>query len=138
VRTDDEGKGIVMRPEALRRTHPQSRRQRRAQTRHPPVQGRETQPQANGRGRRGLRRHPVVGAPEEIITQAGGDQPATRVTGPVARDKWLTASVEHDTATVITALVDGNAHHWTFHLQQEHRRVHQTARRTRDQPQLAG
>ncbi|MEO6088933.1 MAG: ISKra4 family transposase [Umezawaea sp.] len=71
---------------------------------------------------------PVVRVPEQIITRSGDDRPVTSVTGPVARGTWLTASVEHDTTSVITAvfdeaerrdpghrrdwlaLVDGNAH----------------------------
>jgi hypothetical protein len=123
-----DGKGIVMRPEALREP-----------TRKAAASGGHKLATRLSKGEKRNRKRmaevgavydatPIVRAPEEIITRAGGDQPVTRAQGPVARDKWLTASVEHDTATVITAvfdeatrrdpghrrdwlaLVDGNAH----------------------------
>jgi hypothetical protein len=123
-----DGKGIVMRPDALRE----------ATSRAAAASGRKLATRLSKGEKRNRKRMaevgavydvtPAVRAPEDIITPAGGDQPARPVKGPVARDKWLTASVEHDTTTVIdvvfdeaqrrdpehrrpwVALVDGNAH----------------------------
>lgn len=123
-----DGKGIVMRPDALREA-----------TRKAAASGGHKLATRLSKGEKRNRKRmaevgavydatPAVRTPEGIITQAGGDQPTTRTPGPVARDTWLTASVEHDTATVIAAvfdeatrrdpahrrcwlaLVDGNAH----------------------------
>jgi hypothetical protein len=47
---------------------------------------------------------PVIRVPADIIT--GPEHPAERVDGPLARNKWLTASVTDDTAEVIGAVVD--------------------------------
>ncbi|MDQ3578952.1 MAG: ISKra4 family transposase [Actinomycetota bacterium] len=123
-----DGKGIVMRPEALREP-----------TRKAAAGGGHKLRTRLSKGEKRNRKRmaevgavydatPVVRVPEQIITRSGDDQPATRVKGPVARNKWLTASVEHDTTSVITAvfdeatrrdpghrrvwlaLVDGNAH----------------------------
>ena len=123
-----DGKGIVMRPEALREPT------RKAAARD----GHKLATRLSKGEKRNRKRMAEVGAvydatpavrtPEDIITRTGGNPPARRAKGPVARDKWLTASVEHDTTTVIAAvfdeatrrdpghhrpwlaLVDGNAH----------------------------
>jgi hypothetical protein len=123
-----DGKGIVMRPEALREPT------RKAAARD----GHKLATRLSKGEKRNRKRMAEVGAvydatpvtrtPEDIITRAGTDPPARRAKGPVAKDKWLTAGVEHDTTTVITAvfdeaerrdprhrspwvaLVDGNAH----------------------------
>lgn len=124
-----DGKGIVMRPEALR----EPTRKAAATSGGHKLTTRLSKGEKRNRKRMAevgavYDTTPVVRAPEQIITRAGDDQPATRVKGPVARDTWLTASVEHDTTAVIAAvfdeatrrdpghrrcwlaLVDGNAH----------------------------
>lgn len=122
-----DGKGIVMRPEALR---PQTARAasnsgHKLQTRLSRGEKRNRKRMAEVGAVYDLT--PVVRAPADII---GSGQPhQTEPTpGPKARDKWLTASVHKTTAEVIAAvfdeacrrdpahrrpwvaLVDGNAH----------------------------
>lgn len=124
-----DGKGIVMRPEALR----EPTRKAAATSSGHKLATRLSKGEKRNRKRMAevgavYDATPAVRTPEDIITRAGVDPPAQRVKGPVARDKWLTASVEHDTASVIAAvfdeaqrrdpehrrpwvaLVDGNAH----------------------------
>jgi hypothetical protein len=124
-----DGKGIVMRPEALR----EPTRKAAATSGGHKLSTRLSRGEKRNRKRMAevgavYDATPVVRIPEQIITRSGDDQPATRAKGPVARDTGLTASVEHDTASVITAvfdeatrrdpehrrvwlaLVDGNAH----------------------------
>jgi len=124
-----DGKGIVMRPEALREP---TRKAAAAGGGHK-LGTRLSKGEKRNRKRMAevgavYDATPVVRVPEQIITRSGDDQPVIQVKGPVARDKWLTASVEHDTTSVITAvfdeatrrdpghrrvwlaLVDGNAH----------------------------
>ena len=121
-----DGKGIVMRPDALR-TRTATRRPRGPQAQDQAVGRREAQPQADGGDRRGLRRqasaphggrHPRLATPE-------GHEPAP---GPVAANKWLCASIVKDAGSrdrrvfdeaerrdpkhrrTWVALVDGNNH----------------------------
>ena len=70
---------------------------------HAAVQGRETQPQTHGRGRRRLRRRPGRAHPRRHPRpQRDGDtDPEQPAEAPVAKNKWLTASVTDDAATVI-------------------------------------
>ena len=98
-----DGKGIVMRPDALRPATAKAAARPRAQTRRPAVQGREAQPQTPGRGRRRLR--PDTRAPHPRRHPARRRRPndATAGAAPTADDKWLTASVADDAATVIAA-----------------------------------
>ena len=101
-----DGKGIVMRPEALREPTRKAaaRGEHKLTTRLSRGEKRNRKPMAEVGAVYDAT--PTVRTPEEIITRPGADQPARRVTGPVARDKWLIASVEHDTATVIAAVFD--------------------------------
>ena len=112
--------------------HRQSRSLGHHEAVHAAVQGRETQPQTPGRGRRRLRRRPGRAHPRRHPRPRPGhgadtdpEQPAE---APVAKNKWLTASVTDDAATVVgrifdeadrrdpthartwIALVDGNNH----------------------------
>jgi hypothetical protein len=124
-----DGKGVVMRPEALRAAT------RKAAANAP---GHKLETRLSKGEKRNRKRmaevgavydaEPVVRTPQEIIVLSGEDQPVARIKGPTARDKWLTASVSDDAATVIgavfqeaerrdpmhrrpwVALVDGNAH----------------------------
>ncbi|MGH8903147.1 MAG: ISKra4 family transposase, partial [Egibacteraceae bacterium] len=122
-----DGKGIVMRPQALR-----EQTARAAQNSGNKLQTRLSRGEKRNRKRMAevgavYDITPVVRAPADII---GSDQPRqTEPTpGPKARDKWLVASVDKTTAEVIAAvfdeacrrdpdhrrpwvaLVDGNAH----------------------------
>jgi len=118
-----DGKGIVMRPDALR--EPTARAAAKTDNK---LQTRLSRGEKRNRKRMAevgavYTITPAVRSPSDIIA-AGED----RLPGPIARDKWLTASVEVSTAEVITsvfdeaqrrdprllrqwvALVDGNAH----------------------------
>jgi hypothetical protein len=113
------------------------------QARDPAVQGRETQPQTDGRSRDGLRRHPRGAHPGRHPPPTTEHERANTSPGPVTRNKWLVASVVDDATSVVAqifaeadrrdprrdrtwiALVDGNNH-------QIHRIT--TKARTRDVP----
>lgn len=125
-----DGKGIVMRPQALR---PQTARAAASS-------GNKLQTRLSRGEKRNRKRMaevgavyditPVVRAPADIIASSGAPSGAVRepTPAPKARDKWVTASVDKTTAQVIAAifdeacrrdpahrrpwvaLVDGNAH----------------------------
>jgi hypothetical protein len=98
-----DGKGIVMRPEALREPT-----RRAAASSSPPVPG------LSGGYRPGRKRMaevgavydatPVIRTPADIL--ADPDHPGERVEGPLARNKWLTASITDAAAEVIAAVLD--------------------------------
>jgi hypothetical protein len=135
-----DGKGIVMRPEALRATTAKAATSQKLSTRLS----------------RGEKRHrkrmaevgavfdviPVPRTPADIITDPHTPAPADRARGPVTRGKWVTASVTHDTEQVIAAvfneaerrdpghqrtwiaLIDGNNHQIErVHAQARARRI---------------
>lgn len=121
-----DGKGVVMRPDALRPATAQA--------------AAKTTPKLATRLSKGEKRNrkrmaevgavydaaPAVRSPGDILTR--GDNDTDAAPGPVAKNKWLTASVAEDTATVVShifdeaerrdpnhrrrwiALVDGNNH----------------------------
>ena len=61
------------------------------------VQGREEESQAHGDDRGGLRRDACARLPADVLASTGEDGPA----GPVAKNKWLVASVIEDAAAVV-------------------------------------
>ena len=71
-----DGKGVVMRPDALRPATAKAAADGDPEARHPAVQGRETQPQTHGRGRRRLRRRPAPRAPPATSWPAPDDHAA--------------------------------------------------------------
>jgi hypothetical protein len=119
-----DGKGIVMRPEALRKaTH------KVAGSSSPKIKTRLSKGEKHGRKRMAelgtvYDATPGPRSPTDVL--AGKDQDPVK--GPVAKNKWLTASVVEDAASVIkhvceeaerrdpehertwVALVDGNSH----------------------------
>jgi hypothetical protein len=118
-----DGKGIVMRPEALRQATKKA-----AESSTPKIKTRLSKGEKHGRKRMAelgtvYDAAPVVRRAADIL--AGNQEP---VAGPVAKNKWLTASVVEDAAEVIkdvfdeaerrdpehqrtwVALVDGNNH----------------------------
>jgi hypothetical protein len=101
-----DGKGIVMRPEALR-----------------PATAKAAAASANklatrlSPGEKGNRKRmaelacvydaePVSRTPTDVIAKPGAPRNPTRSRGPEATGKWLTGSVTHDAATVIAAAFD--------------------------------
>lgn len=120
-----DGKGIVMRPGALRPATA-----RAAAAAGPKLATRLSPGEKSNRKRMAevaavYACRPVPRTPAQVISRTGGDPPAR---GPVAEDKWLTASVTDDVPAVIAAafeeaqrrdpgydrtwvvLVDGNRH----------------------------
>ena len=95
----DDGKGVVMRPDALRPATAKAAADGDPEAREPAVQGRETQPQTHGRGRRRLRRHARAPRTAADIL-ARHRRPRSRHRDRQATGKWLTASVTDDAATV--------------------------------------
>jgi hypothetical protein len=119
-----DGKGIVMRPEALRKAT-----RKVAGSSSPKIKTRLSKGEKHGRKRMAelgtvYDATPVPRSPTDVL--AGKDQDPVK--GPVAKNKWLTASVVEDAASVIkhvceeaerrdpehertwVALVDGNSH----------------------------
>jgi hypothetical protein len=102
-----DAKGIVMRPEALREA---TRKNAEAKG------GNKLATRLSSGEKHGRKRMAEVGSvydltpvprtPKDIIVPppAKGAEPAERVKGPVARDKWLHASVEHSAPKVIAEL----------------------------------
>ncbi len=122
-----DGKGIVMRPGALRPATAKA-----AAKAKPKLATRLSKGEKANRKRMATvgavyDLTPVPRAPADILTR-GGESGAPPTPAPVAKDKWLMASVEHDAATVVArvfdeaerrdpghlrpwvALVDGNNH----------------------------
>ncbi len=119
-----DGKGIVMRPEALREATKQT-----AEDASPKLKGRLSRGEKRGRKRMAeigavYDVVPVPRSPTDVLASKDDEQ----VKGPEANHKWLTASVVEDAAAVIAdvfdeaqrrdpkhlctwvALVDGNKH----------------------------
>jgi hypothetical protein len=103
-----DGKGIVMRPGALRETTA-----RTAKTSRHKLATRLSPGEKRGRKRMAevgavCDAAPVPRAPADIISAPGhaGGQERSRKKGPVAAGKWLTASVTDDIPAVITAVFD--------------------------------
>ncbi|MCA1682297.1 MAG: ISKra4 family transposase, partial [Actinobacteria bacterium] len=99
-----DGKGIVMRPEALREAT------RRAVANRPPPATRLAGGHHPGRKRMAevgavYDVTPAIRTPADILT-TGHERPADPAPGPQARNKWLTASVTDDAADVIGAVLD--------------------------------
>jgi hypothetical protein len=133
-----DGKGVVMRPEALRAATARAGRSRKLSTRLSKGEKRDRKRMAEVAAVYDLTPHERT--PADIITVphsgsgsgSGEDEPTDAATAPEpaprARGKWLTASLTHTTAQVIAAafdeaerrdpdharpwvaLVDGNAH----------------------------
>ncbi|MGH3948133.1 MAG: ISKra4 family transposase [Pseudonocardiaceae bacterium] len=99
-----DGKGIVMRPEALREATAKAARTagRKLATRLSPGEkhGRKRMAELAGV----YDATPAPRGPDDVISRPG--QPRTRRPGPHARGKWLTASVTDDIPTVIAAAFD--------------------------------
>jgi hypothetical protein len=99
-----DGKGIVMRPDALRTRAPAR-----------PRAGPAPKPRLSREEQQNRKRMAEIGAvydakpaprtPEDILSSAGPEsyEPAP---GPVAKNKWLTASIVHAPAEVITRIFD--------------------------------
>jgi hypothetical protein len=99
-----DGKGIVMRPDALRPATAKA-----AATTTTKLATRLSRGEKRGRKRMAevgavYQVKPVVRTAADILAHSDGDQP--RPKAPVAAGKWLTASVVEDTATVIAAVFD--------------------------------
>ena len=103
-----DGKGVVMRAEALR-PETKKRAEHRHQAQDPPVQGREAKSQADGGGHRGLRGHARSPARRPTSCPATTTSARSPGNGPVAKNKWLSASVTDDAATVDRTDVRGGA-----------------------------
>jgi len=98
-----DGKGIVVRPQALREDTAKAAASRKLSTR------------LSAGEKRNRKRMAEVGAvfdvtpaprtPADVITPPGQPRPET-APGPKARNKWLTASVTDDAAQVIAAIFD--------------------------------
>jgi len=98
-----DGKGIVVRPQALREDTAKAAASRKLSTR------------LSAGEKRNRKRMAEVGAvfdvtpaprtPADVITPPGHPRPET-TPGPKARNKWLTASVTDDAAQVIAAIFD--------------------------------
>ena len=98
-----DGKGIVMRPDALRAGTAKAATSQKLSTR------------LSKGEKRNRKRMAEVGAvfdvipaprtPSDIIT-VSGEQPTDRAPGPRTQGKWLTASVTSDTSEVIAAVFD--------------------------------
>ena len=100
-----DGKGVVMRPDALRPATAKA-----AATSNPKLATRLSKGEKRNR-----KRMAEVGAVYDIspVSRCAGDilpgndtQRRDTTTGPVARNKWLTASVVDDAATVVAAIFD--------------------------------
>jgi hypothetical protein len=123
-----DGKGIVMRPEALR---PATAKAAASSTTK--LSTRLSKGEKRNRKRLAevgavYDADPVVRTPADIFARGEDTDPAQPAKAPVAKNKWLTASVTHDAATVVgrifdeadrrdpthartwIALVDGNNH----------------------------
>ncbi|MEU2992712.1 ISKra4 family transposase [Streptomyces griseoincarnatus] len=102
-----DGKGIVMRPEALR----EATRQAAAKRQHT-FRTRLASGEKNGRKRMATLgavydAEPAPRRPHDVITPPGGLADGhVRRPGPVARGKWLCGSVEHDAEHVIAQVFD--------------------------------
>ena len=99
-----DGKGIVMRPEALRAATAKA-----AAKDTKKLRGRLSKGEKRNRKRLAevgavYTITPSARTPTDIIR--GDDQTATAIPGPVARSKWLTASVVDTAATVISTIFD--------------------------------
>jgi len=103
-----DGKGIVMRPEALRAATAKAARAtgRKLATRLSPGEkhGRKRMAELAGV----YDATPAPRTPGDVISRPG--QPRTGKAGPHARGKWLTASITNDIPAVITTAFD-EAHH---------------------------
>jgi hypothetical protein len=99
-----DGKGIVMRPEALREATAKAARTtgRKLATRLSPGEkhGRKRMAELAGV----YDATPAPRDPGDVISRPG--QPRTGKAGPRARGKWLTASITHDIPAVIAAAFD--------------------------------
>lgn len=99
-----DGKGIVMRPEALREAT-----RRAAASRGHKLTTRLSKGEKANRKRMATVGcvydvDPVVRTPADVLCRPGDEQPAAA--SPRARGKWVTASVIDDTATVVATLFD--------------------------------
>lgn len=99
-----DGKGIVMRPEALRETTAKAARTagRKLATRLSPGEKHGHKRMAELAGVYDAT--PGPRAPSDVISRPG--QPRTPTPGPHARGKWLTASITDDIPAVIAAAFD--------------------------------
>jgi hypothetical protein len=100
-----DGKGIVMRPEALRLATAKA-----AENGHRKLATRLSPGEKHSRKRMAelaavYDAAPAPRSPADIIRLPGHEMPARRP-GPAAKGKWLTASVTDDITTVITAGFD--------------------------------
>jgi hypothetical protein len=98
-----DGKGIVMRPEALREATAKAAAKKGANT----YKTRLATGEKNGRKRMAeiaavYDADPAVRAPTDILPEPGENEPEP-APGPLAFNKWLTGSVEHPAATTVKA-----------------------------------
>jgi hypothetical protein len=101
-----DGKGIVMRPEALR---PATAKAAKASTTK--LSTRLSKGEKRNRKRLAevgavYDADPVVRTPADILARGKRTDPQQPAQAPVATNKWLTASVTHDAATVVGRLFD--------------------------------
>jgi len=100
-----DGKGVVMRPDGLRPATAKA-----AATTNPKLATRLSKGEKRGRKRMAevgaiYDATPVPRTPADILPSGDtGRRDATR--GPVAHNKWLTASVAHDAAAIVAAIFD--------------------------------
>jgi hypothetical protein len=102
-----DGKGIVMRPDALRPPKPPSREPGKARNTPKPGSRAPTRATTSGwpRSARCMTRPPPR-ARRPTSSPATRTPNVTRPLGPVARNKWLTASIVKDAGTVIDQVLD--------------------------------
>lgn len=101
-----DGKGIVMRPEALRPATAKAAASATTKLATRLSKGEK-------RNRKRLAEvgavydvEPVVRTPADILTRSQDTNPKQPTQAPVAVNKWLTASITHDAATVIARIFD--------------------------------
>jgi hypothetical protein len=99
-----DGKGIVMRPEALRATTAKAATSQKLSTRLSRGEKRNRTRMAEAGAVFDV--IPAPRTPADIITDPHTPAPAERARGPVTRGKWVTASVTGDTEQVIAAVFD--------------------------------
>jgi hypothetical protein len=98
-----DGKGVVMRPEALRPATAKAAAEAKTKLATRLSRGEKRDRKRMAEIGTVYDATPVPRTPEQIIT-TGTDQP--RSPGPVARGKWLMASVEHELMTVVETVFD--------------------------------
>ena len=99
-----DGKGIVMRPDALRPATAKAATSKSNKLKSRLSRGEKANRKRMAEVGAVYDTTPACRTPGDIIASAG--EQAEPAAGPVARNKWLTASVVDDAATVISAIFD--------------------------------